>query len=162
MTEREIFVGAFGRTDPADQDQYLAEACGPDVALRRRVERLLGLVADTDDFLDTPPVGPGRDAAPDTGLIAGAGVARRDRVVEVSGEGGMGAVWLAEQEEPVRRSVALKVLRSGMDSRQVVLRFEAERQALARMDHPNIATVLDAGTASPAGHGGGSVPFFVM
>ena len=89
--------------------------------------------------------------------------ARRDggvigpyKLVEVIGEGGMGTVWLAQQTEPVKRLVALKVIKAGMDSRQVLARFEAERQALALMDHPNIAKVLDAG-ATPDGR-----PFFVM
>ena len=80
----------------------------------------------------------------------------RYRLLELLGEGGMGRVWMAEQAEPLRRRVALKVIKLGMDTRQVVGRFEAERQALALMDHPNIARVLDAG-ATEAGR-----PFFVM
>ena len=73
-------------------------------------------------------------------------IAGRYKLLEQIGEGGMGAVWVAEQTEPVRRKVALKLIKAGMDSRSVLARFEAERQALALMDHPNIAKVLDAGT----------------
>src|ERR1043165_1545365 len=80
----------------------------------------------------------------------------RYKLIEKLGEGGFGSVWLAEQKEPVRRKVALKIIKLGMDTRMVVARFEAERQALAMMDHPNIAKVLDAG-ASETGR-----PFFVM
>src|SRR4029453_2164318 len=80
----------------------------------------------------------------------------RYKLLEALGEGGFGTVWLAEQKEPVRRKVALKVIKLGMDTRQVVARFEAERQALALMDHPNIAKVLDGGTTDSGG------PYFVM
>ena len=85
------------------------------------------------------------------------------KLLQLIGEGGMGSVWMAEQQEPVRRVVALKVIKAGMDSAQVVARFEAERQALALMDHPNIAKVLDAGTTG-GGPGGVSPgrPYFVM
>src|SRR5262249_42857316 len=78
------------------------------------------------------------------------------------GEGGMGTVWMAEQTEPIQRRVAVKVIKAGMDSNQVLARFEAERQALALMDHPNIARVLDAGETAPAHAGGSPRPFFVM
>src|SRR5262249_39628287 len=78
------------------------------------------------------------------------------KLVDQIGEGGMGAVWMAQQSEPVRRLVAVKLIKAGMDSRQVVARFEAERQALALMDHPNIARVLDGGTTN------GGRPYFVM
>src|SRR5262249_37507857 len=84
------------------------------------------------------------------------------KVLERLGEGGFGVVFLAEQTQPVRRLVALKVVKPGMDSRQVIARFEAERQALALMDHPNIARVLDAGETPPAYAGGSPRPYFVM
>src|SRR5262249_23502467 len=115
-----------------------------------------------------PPPAPGPETAPDardapapTGACdtplaeAGAVLAGRYKLVEEVGEGGMGSVWRAQQTEPVRRSVAVKLIKAGMDSRAVVARFEAERQALALMDHPNIAKVLDGGL-----HDGR--PFFVM
>src|SRR5262245_23207684 len=86
------------------------------------------------------------------------------KLLELIGEGGMGAVWMAQQTEPVKRLVALKLIKAGMDTRQVIARFEAERQALALMDHANIARVLDAGTSPPCEGGvrGGGRPYFVM
>src|SRR5207253_11351580 len=86
----------------------------------------------------------------------------RYKLLEVIGEGGMGTVYLAQQTEPVKRVVALKLIKAGMDSRQVIARFEAERQALARMDHANIAKVLDAGQSPPDATGRLGRPYFVM
>src|SRR5262249_8535735 len=91
-----------------------------------------------------------------SGPKAGAVVAGRYKLLEVIGEGGMGTVWMAQQTAPVKRLVAVKLIKAGMDSRQIVARFEAERQALALMDHPNIAKVLDAGAP------GAGRPYFVM
>ena len=125
-----------------------------DVALRRRLELLLAGHDKTIGILDQP-VGPLPSLEASTqspvGDVAGtecAGtvVAGRYVLLEEVGEGGMGTVWMAEQTQPVRRMVALKLIRAGMDSRTVLSRFEAERQALALMDHPNIAKVLDGGT----------------
>ena len=124
MSERDIFIGAVQRDGPAERGAYLEDACGADVALRRRVEGLLEVYDRAGSFLEEP-------AAPPTGTGAGVLIAGRYKLLEVVGEGGMGTVWLAEQTEPVRRKVALKVIKPGMDSRQVVARFEAERQALA-------------------------------
>jgi serine/threonine protein kinase/tetratricopeptide (TPR) repeat protein len=158
MTEREIFVAAYQRPDPADRRRYLDEACGTDADLRRRVDNLIGLAEGAGSFLEHPAVpppgpgaetasfSPGSDTAPAESLDAGTQIGPY-RLVELIGEGGMGAVYLARQTEPVKRLVALKVIKAGMDSRQVLARFEAERQALALMDHPNIARVLDAGLA---------------
>src|SRR5690606_37390614 len=126
--------------------------------LRRRVERLLAVDARSIDFLEDPASMPTVTAAPDSqsGVETPGTTIGPYKLLEALGEGGMGVVYVAEQAEPVRRRVALKVIKPGMASRQVVARFEAERQALAMMDHPNIARVFDAGM-TPAGR-----PYFVM
>jgi serine/threonine protein kinase len=152
-----IFFAALDQPAGPPREAYLSEACRGDDDLRRRVERLLDAHPQAGGFLEKP-------AAEGTGAYvsaeAAAGVAGDFigpyKLLQKLGEGGMGAVWMAEQEQPVRRRVALKVIKAGMDSAQVVARFEAERQALALMDHPNIAKVLDAGTTE-AGR-----PYFVM
>jgi eukaryotic-like serine/threonine-protein kinase len=150
----DIFGDALELACPAERAAYLDRACGDDPDLRRRVERLLEAHAEADGFL---AAGPSVAAATTDRVAEAAGaVLGPYKLVEVIGEGGMGTVWLAQQTEPVRRLVALKVIKAGMDTRTVLARFEAERQALALMDHPHIAKVLDAG-ASPGGR-----PFFVM
>src|SRR5207248_8020320 len=113
-------------------------------------------------FLESPA--PGLDVTvdpPAAAEVPGA-VLGHYKLLEQIGEGGFGVVFLAEQQQPVRRLVALKVVKPGMDSRQVIARFEAERQALALMDHPNIAKVLDGGETPPAYAGGSPRPYFVM
>jgi serine/threonine protein kinase len=158
MNERDIFIGALQHEDPGERRAYLAAACGTDSALRERVEGLLQVYGRAGSFLEKPPVGPG---SPDGLRPAGEEITAPPessgsrigpyKLLQQIGEGGMGAVWMAEQQEPVRRVVALKVIKAGMDTRQVIARFEAERQALALMDHPNIAKVLDAGTTEVRG-----------
>ena len=140
MTEREIFTNALVRDNPAERAAFLDEACVGDDALRLRVESLLveyqrlGSFMDVPSTLDQPrPERPGTQIGP-------------YKLLQQIGEGGMGVVYMAEQTEPVKRKVALKLIKPGMDSRQVIARFEAERQALSMMDHVNIARVLDAGT----------------
>ncbi|HXD85138.1 MAG TPA: hypothetical protein VN641_01505, partial [Urbifossiella sp.] len=144
-----IFSEAIELPDAAERDDYLARACGSDDALRRRVEALVAAhFRAGGSFLEQPVAGADATAAfapasdetpsPDIGSAIGPYTLR-----EQIGEGGMGLVFVAEQAQPVRRKVALKLIKPGMDSRQVVARFEAERQALALMDHPNIARVLD-------------------
>jgi len=136
---------------PADQrETFLQNACGDDAELRHEVVALLRASGVADRWLrETERV----EAPPSEVLGTMIG---RYKLLEALGEGGCGAVWLAEQREPVRRKVALKIIKLGMDSRQVVARFEAERQALALMDHPNIAKVFDAGTTDTGR------PYFVM
>src|SRR6185503_4613170 len=129
---------------PEERGAFLVGACGPDAGLRRRVEELLQAQSEARGFMPTEPGSRSTIVLPLTeqpGDRIG-----RYKLRENLGEGGCGVVYVAEQEEPVRRRVALKVIKLGMDTRQVVARFEAERQALAMMDHPNIARVLDAGT----------------
>src|SRR5262245_59642969 len=152
-----IFAGAIERPSPEERAAFLDTACGSDVELRRRIEALVRAHDEAGGFLRDQPVardpvatidqpaseGPGSDIGP-------------YKLLEQIGEGGFGVVFLAEQTRPVRRKVALKVLKPGMDTRQVVARFEAERQALAIMDHANIAKVFDGG-ATPSGR-----PYFVM
>ena len=131
---------------------YLDNACAGDVALRRRVEELLHAHEQAGDFLGKTVPMPVADLMLErTGVMIG-----RYKLLEQIGEGGFGVVYMAEQVEPVRRKVAVKIIKLGMDTKQVIARFEAERQALALMDHPNIAKVLDAG-ATAAGR-----PYFVM
>ena len=165
---REIFLAALERTDPAERAAFLDQVCAGDPELRRFVEDLLRQAAEMDSFLDTPALSGAKAAPPGNGFGPGgtatmAAVTERsgDRIgryklLQKIGEGGVGVVYMAEQQEPVRRRIALKILKLGMDTRSVIARFEAERQALAMMEHSNIARVLDAG-ATEAGR-----PFFVM
>jgi serine/threonine protein kinase/tetratricopeptide (TPR) repeat protein len=157
-TERDakaIFCEALDRPAGSDRAAYLEIACRGDAALRSRVEALLIAYLDAGNFLESPAVKPTTGAAPrrteGVGTVIGPYT-----LVEPIGDGGMGVVYLAEQHEPVRRRVALKVIKPGMDTRQVIARFEAERQALALMEHPNIARVYDAGTTDSGR------PYFVM
>lgn len=145
---RELFGNAI-ELPQAERRDFVAKSCGVDEALRREVEDLLRSLDDAGTYLDDPTV-----AAPSAEMAGD--VLGRYRLVEPIGEGGFGAVYRAEQLEPVRRDVALKIIKLGMDTRQVVARFEMERQTLASMDHPSIARVLDAG-ATPSGR-----PYFVM
>src|SRR5262249_60170486 len=127
----------------------LVRVCGDEAPLPRRLEILLAASEQAGDFLETVPHAPAPvptvvispPATENPGDTIG-----RYKIREKLGEGGCGAVYVAEQTEPVRRRVALKIIKLGMDTRSVIARFEAERQALAMMDHPNIAKVLDAGT----------------
>ena len=162
-----IFNAALG-LPPAERPAYLAGACGNDLSLCRRVKALLRAHEGAQGFLPERPgtsLGARFSSAATRAPGAGEGAARAEkpgarigpyRLREKIGEGGCGIVYVAEQEAPIRRRVALKVIKLGMDTKQVIARFEAERQALALMDHPNIAKVLDAG-ASEAGR-----PYFVM
>ena len=127
---------------------YLDQACAGDAALRQRVEELLRAHEQAEGFLEAPPAGLDfkRIVRVDIPLTEKPGDRiGRYKLLQQIGEGGCGVVYMAEQEEPVRRRVALKVIKLGMDTKQVIARFEAERQALALMDHPNIAKVFDAG-----------------
>ncbi|MBW3539799.1 MAG: protein kinase, partial [Planctomycetes bacterium] len=153
---KSIFLGAV-ETPAADREAYVAAACGDDAELRRDVEELLRHHPQVGEFLESPAVA----AAPTIDMpgpfTEGPGtVIGPYKLLEQIGEGGFGAVFMAEQERPVRRRVALKLIKPGMDTQDVIARFEAERQALALMDHPNIARVFDAG-ATPSGR-----PYFVM
>src|SRR5262245_22321561 len=152
--EQSIFLAALELPTPAERAAYLKGACGADPALLANVQQLLAAHENDDDFLDRPPPNATVDEQPVTerpGTVIGP-----YKLKEQIGEGGMGLVFVAEQQEPVRRKVALKIIKPGMDSNQVVARFEAERQALAMMDHQNIAKVFDAGTTDTGR------PYFVM
>ena len=159
--EQAVFAEALLCDTPAACAAYLDSACGTDSALRQRVEALLRAAENAGDFLEEPPTGLSGDAD-STRLVTeiisekpGDKIGRY-KLLQQIGEGGCGVVYMAEQEEPVRRRVALKVIKLGMDTKSVIARFEAERQALALMDHPNIAKVFDAG-ATETGR-----PYFVM
>ena len=143
MNDRDIFHAALEITDPAERTAYLERACAGDAALIERFEGLLGLQPQLGSFLEAPALGGMRASEPV--LAADRVFAGRFTLRQRLGEGGMGEVWVADQLEPVRRRVALKVVRPGYDSARMLARFDQERQALALMDHPNIAKVLDAG-----------------
>src|SRR5690348_9815696 len=168
--ERQLFIRALEQPAGEERAAFLEMACCHDPALRRRLEVLLQKFEALGTFLEEPAV-----SAPDSlhrpsaegdcpaetvraeSLTEKAGDRiGRYKLLEQIGEGGCGVVYMAEQEEPVRRRVALKVIKLGMDTKNVIARFEAERQALALMDHPNIAKVLEAG-ATATGR-----PYFVM
>src|SRR5579859_3096773 len=170
-----LFDAARQLTSPAARQTFLDEACAGDVSLRARVEAFLSAQSDADKFFSeiapfasTPPPGAGNPAAgpgfsgTETAAegstpLEGPGT-RIDRykLLQKIGEGGCGVVYMAEQEKPVLRRVAFKIIKLGMDTKNVIARFGAERQALAMMDHPNIAKVLDAGTTLTGR------PYFVM
>src|SRR5260370_28814418 len=168
--DREMAVCSAARRLPAGQRAaYLDETCAGDAALRQRVEELLQAGEEAGAFLQEPASGaqrPSEAAGPPnpgaTLLIAPAPAEKagdrigRYKLLQQIGEGGCGVVDMAEQEQPVRRMVALKVIKLGMDTKSVIARFEAERQALALMEHPNIAKILDVG-ATDTGR-----PYFVM
>jgi eukaryotic-like serine/threonine-protein kinase len=168
--ERELFMQALEQPSREERAVFLDRACGDDSALRRRLQTLLARFERIGGFLDQPVVSVVARAG---GATASNGVSGeptaplpvtekpgdhigRYKLREKIGEGGCGLVYVADQEEPVRRRVALKVIKLGMDTREVVARFEAERQALALMDHPYIARVFDAGSTETGR------PFFVM
>ena len=149
-----IMGEAIEIASPAEREAYLDHVCGGDAVLRRRVDQLLDDHARAGDFLEQPATMAGLIVPPSRegpGAVIGP-----YKLLEQIGEGGFGVVFMAEQAQPVRRKVALKVIKPGMDTRQVIARFEAERQALALMEHPHIARVLDAGTTESGR------PFFVM
>src|SRR5712692_6991215 len=184
MNEESLFQEALSQS-PAERAAFLEEACAGQPQLRAAVEALLAAHERSGNLLDKPPValgqtvdsepGPARplvtgEYAPDPAAASaqavttdyqpltepGAIIAGRYTLVEKIGEGGMGEVWVAKQTEPVKRRVALKLIKAGMDTKAVLQRFDAERQALAMMDHPNIARVLDGGMTADRR------PFFVM
>ena len=172
---KEIFGQAMERPDE-ERAAFVEEACAADTSLREQVEALLKSHKDAGEFMKDPTDLPSVPAAASGGDISAQQTLRiesgatvkagpnesagkvigRYKLLQQIGEGGFGEVWMAEQEEPVRRRVALKIIKLGMDTKEVIARFEAERQALAMMDHPNIAKVFDAGVTDTGR------PYFVM
>src|SRR5687768_6774578 len=159
-----LLAAAVEIADQAQRQAYIDEASGGDAELRAELQSMVNDYFAAGSLIDRPAVLLATIDQPREriGTLIG-----RYKLLEQVGEGGMGVVYVAEQTEPVRRRVALKIIKPGMDSKQVIARFEAERQALAMMDHPNIAKVLDAGTVAssplapreePRGHGTRSVP----
>jgi serine/threonine protein kinase len=151
-----IFCEVLELTSDRDRSAYLNQACGEDAVLRSRVEALLKAYGESSSFLEAPVGIPTVTVDPSPLTESPGTVIGPYKLLESIGEGGMGLVYMAEQQRPVRRKVALKIIKPGMDTRQVIARFEAERQTLALMDHPNIARVFDAG-ATESGR-----PYFVM
>ncbi len=157
MSDESIFAAALSKASGAERRAFLDGACGSDHDLRRRIERLLEADDQAAGILERGP-----DAGPTDALVEGGPPLSPERVFagrfklrQKLGEGGMGEVWVADQAAPVQRRVAIKVVRPGLDSEPMLARFDQERQALALMDHPNIAKVLDAGEADGR-------PYFVM
>src|ERR1044072_1178594 len=152
----ELFAEAI-RLPTTERVTFLDRACAEDTGLRQRMEALLKSADRVGDFLEEPPTAVISEerAKIAVGEKPGDRVGRY-KLLQQIGEGGYGVVFVAEQEEPIRRRVALKIVKPGMDTKNVIARFEAERQALALMNHPNIAKVFDAG-ATEAGR-----PYFVM
>lgn len=168
--ERALFEVAQELNDPAVRAAFLDQSCNGNAALRSRLEKLLAVRRSAEEFFNVSPLHSGgavedadlpaaevHSTIQNGNLLAAVNtVIGRYKLLQRLGEGGCGVVYLAEQEQPLRRKVALKIIRLGMDTENVIARFEAERQALALMDHPNIAHVLDAG-ATDSGR-----PYFVM
>lgn len=155
--DEETIFNVARRIEPASvREDYLEQICGDNPGLRARVEALLAVHDEEQEFMASPPSG----LAPTTyqqPVTEGPGtIIGHYKLLQQIGEGGFGVVYMAEQQEPVRRKVALKIIKPGMDTQEVIARFEAERQALALMDHPNIARVLDAGSTASGR------PYFVM
>jgi eukaryotic-like serine/threonine-protein kinase len=160
MTERSIFLAALDLAD-TERGAYLERACGADADLRRRVDALLAAHTASGSFMAHPAADDGTQSIPPwqkTGdEVAGALLAGRYKLLQQIGGGGMGTVWMADQTAPVRRRVAVKLIRTERShSKTILARFEAEQQAIALMDHPHIAKLLDAGVSAEG------TPFFVM
>jgi WD40 repeat protein/serine/threonine protein kinase len=152
-----IFNAALEIAAPLERAAYIDRACGANAALRQKIVSLLAAYENAGDTFDNLGRGGMREIQVESGDLEPAGCKiGRYKLLQKIGEGGCGVVYMAEQEEPVRRRVALKIIKLGMDTKSVIARFEAERQALALMDHPNIAQVHDAG-ATETGR-----PYFVM
>jgi len=152
----EIFHKASEIAETAERAEYVEKACSGDLKLRAEVEFLLESDDDAGDFMEVPVIDPSGFVKGDAFTEGPGSVIGHYRLLERIGEGGMAVVYMAEQQHPIQRKVALKLVKLGMDSEQVIARFEAERQALALMDHPNIARVFDAGTTETGR------PYFVM
>src|SRR4051812_18449481 len=153
-TDRSIFLDAIEITSSVEREAFLARACRDNAQLRSAVNALLAAHGQSGDLLDAPDqLSPTIDRPLEErpGTVIGP-----YKLMEEIGAGGFGLVFVAEQQQPLRRKIALKVIKPGMDTREVIARFEAERQALALMDHPNIARIFDGG-ATPSGR-----PYFVM
>src|SRR5262249_27979031 len=160
---KQVFLAAVEKSDRAARVAYLNEACAGDDELRRQVEALLVQHEQASGHLEALPANVFENtalfAATASEMAPQATAGNRIgpyKLLQQLGEGGMGTVYMAEQEEPVKRRVALKIIKAGMDSDRVIARFEAERQALAMMDHPHIARIFDAGTTE------NGRPYFVM
>jgi WD40 repeat protein/serine/threonine protein kinase len=164
VNERDLFMAALQIEDNVGRSAYLDRECGADAELRQRVDILIRAFTQAGSFLQRPAeavaatwdVPPAVESIKYPSAEAPGAVIGPYKLLQQIGEGGMGTVFMAEQTEPIKRKVALKIIKAGMDNRQVVARFEAERQALALMDHVNIARVLDVG-ATESGR-----PYFVM
>ncbi len=157
LEDQAIFEVARNIDSPAARETYIHQMCGEDLGLEQRVKALLQAFEESESFLESPPSELELAATRLEPVSEQVGTQIGPfKLLQQIGEGGMGVVYMAEQTVPVERRVALKVIKPGMDTRTVIARFEAERQALAMMDHPNIAKVLDAGTTK-SGH-----PYFVM
>jgi serine/threonine-protein kinase len=167
MTEEELFEAARHIRDVADRAAYLDHVCAEDPNLRQRVEALLRSNSHADGFLEKPALANGAtsDAASGRWIDPAAASRLKEgpgsrigpyKLLQQIGDGGCGVVYMAEQQEPIRRMVALKIIKPGMDTALVIARFESERQALALMDHPHIAKVLDGGETESGR------PYFVM
>jgi len=156
MNPEDIFHKAIEISDQAERVEYLDKACAGDEKLRAEVDALLKWHEEAGSFLKMPEGDPNATLENAPVPDASGTVVGRYKLLEKIGEGGMASVYMAEQERPIRRFVAVKLIKLGMDSKEVIARFEAERQALALMDHPNIAKVFDAGTTDTGR------PYFVM
>ena len=153
----DIFHTAAEIADPQQRAAYLDDACGGDAELRREVQALLEHDAAAQSFLRQPVIADESKTQSYQAISEGPGTKIGPYTLrEQIGEGGFGLVFVAEQQKPVRRKVALKIIKPGMDTKEVIARFESERQALALMDHPNIARIFDAGTTETGR------PYFVM
>src|SRR5688572_20408736 len=156
QAEEAIFSAARQIADHNARAAYLAQTCAGDEALRARVEALLKVHDEQQSFLQSPASAESAFLNLPISLLPPGTMIGRYKLLEPIGEGGYGSVFMAEQTSPVQRKVALKIIKAGMDTRRVIARFEAERQALALMDHPHIAKVFDAGITDTGR------PYFVM
>lgn len=153
---KSIFGRALEIESAEERNAYLAETCADDPQLRQEVEKLVASLESAGSFMDGPALDPPATVdGPSIGENVGAQIGHY-KLLQKIGEGGFGIVFMSEQHKPVRRKVALKLIKPGMDTKEIIGRFEAERQALAMMDHPNIAKVFDAGTTDSGR------PYFVM